>query len=88
MPSNSTSFTINTSSASASDILSGHAILTNISGNIWILSSTTSSTTGSTQVNMAGGSKTLSGVLDRLRITSTNGTDTFDLGSVNIMYEG
>jgi hypothetical protein len=86
--SNSTSFTINTSSASASDILSGHAILTNISGNIWILSSTTSSTTASTQVNMAGGSKTLSGVLDRLRITSSNGTDTFDAGSVNILYEG
>ena len=27
------------------------------------------------------------GVLDRLRITILNGTDTFDAGSVNIMYE-
>jgi hypothetical protein len=26
--------------------------------------------------------------LDRLRITTGNGTDTFDAGSVNIMYEG
>jgi hypothetical protein len=30
---------------------------------------------------------TLSGTLDRVRITTTNGTDTFDAGSINIMYE-
>ncbi|CAB4152164.1 hypothetical protein UFOVP588_55 [uncultured Caudovirales phage] len=35
-----------------------------------------------------GGSITLSGTLDRVRITTVNGTDTFDAGSVNIMYEG
>jgi hypothetical protein len=29
----------------------------------------------------------LSGVLDRVRITTSNGTDTFDAGSINIMYE-
>lgn len=34
------------------------------------------------------GSKTLAGVLDRVRITTVNGTDTFDAGSINIMYEG
>jgi hypothetical protein len=34
-----------------------------------------------------GGNVTLSGVLDRLRITTVNGTDTFDAGSINIMYE-
>jgi uridine phosphorylase len=33
------------------------------------------------------GSKTLSGTLDRVRITTVNGTDTFDLGSINILYE-
>jgi hypothetical protein len=33
------------------------------------------------------GSKTLSGTLDRIRITTVNGTDTFDAGSINIMYE-
>ena len=37
---------------------------------------------------VGGGSKTLSGTLDRLRLTTVNGTDTFDAGSVNIMYEG
>ena len=34
------------------------------------------------------GTKTLSATLDRLRITTVNGTDTFDSGSVNILIEG
>jgi hypothetical protein len=33
------------------------------------------------------GSKTLSGTLDRVRITTVNGTDTFDAGTINILYE-
>jgi hypothetical protein len=33
------------------------------------------------------GSKTLSGTLDRVRITTAGGTDTFDAGSINILYE-
>jgi len=37
---------------------------------------------------MIGGSVTLSGTLDRVRITTVNGTDTFDAGSINILYEG
>ena len=36
---------------------------------------------------VGGGSKTLSGTLDRIRITTTNGTDAFDAGSINILYE-
>lgn len=36
----------------------------------------------------AGGSKALSGTLDRVRITTVNGTDAFDAGQINIMYEG
>jgi hypothetical protein len=36
---------------------------------------------------MLGGSVPLSGVLDRIRITTVNGTDTFDAGSINIMWE-
>jgi hypothetical protein len=33
------------------------------------------------------GNLSLSGALDRVRITSFNGTDTFDAGSINILYE-
>jgi hypothetical protein len=39
-------------------------------------------------VTMATGSVALGGALDRVRITTVNGTDTFDAGEVNIMYEG
>jgi len=33
------------------------------------------------------GSKSLSATLDRVRITTVNGTDTFDAGSINIIYD-
>lgn len=35
----------------------------------------------------AAGSVALGGTLDRVRITTVNGTDTFDAGSINILYE-
>lgn len=35
-----------------------------------------------------GSIKTLSATLDRVRLTTVNGTDTFDAGLVNIIYEG
>jgi len=38
--------------------------------------------------NFLAGSVTISGTLDRIRITTVNGTDTFDAGSINILYEG
>jgi hypothetical protein len=34
-----------------------------------------------------GGSITLSGALDRVSMTTVNGTDAFDAGSINILYE-
>lgn len=37
--------------------------------------------------SLVAGSKALSGTLDRVRFTTTNGTDTFDAGLVNILYE-
>ena len=40
------------------------------------------------QTCIASGSKSLSNTLDRIRITTVNGTDTFDAGTINIMYEG
>jgi hypothetical protein len=45
---------------------------------------------GDSQANfmcISAGSKTLSGTLDRVRVTTTNGTDAFDAGSINILYE-
>ena len=34
-----------------------------------------------------GGALALGGAIDRVRLTTVNGTDTFDAGSINILYE-
>ena len=60
-----------------------------IGSNVWVGSGTIgdSVTVGAT-TSCAGNSPTLSGTLDRVRITTVNGTDTFDAGEINISYEG
>jgi hypothetical protein len=50
----------------------------------------TGMTTNSGSANesaVVSGSIALSGTLDRVRITTVNGTDTFDAGTINILYE-
>jgi len=70
------------------DTLSGTAILSLAGSNIWTLTGNTFRSSGTTPaINFFSGTKTTSGALDRLRITTTNGTDTFDAGSINILYE-
>lgn len=56
-----------------------------VGSNAWVSSGTIC--TSSTYNYFSGGAKTLSGTLDRLRIITVNGTDTFDAGSINILYE-
>ena len=72
-------------SSSAANTVSGHMVLTNVSGNIWISSFT--GKTSTSFVCIGGGDKTLSDTLTQVRITTVNGTDTFDAGSINILYE-
>ena len=55
--------------------------------NTWVLSGTLTQVSFN-QVSFSSGRIALGGTLDRLRITTVNGTDTLDAGSVNIMYEG
>jgi hypothetical protein len=74
------------SGGSATDARCGHCILTNISGNTWINSSVCGSS-ASTTFNWFGGRIALASALTQVRITTVNGTDTFDNGSVNVMYE-
>jgi len=78
-----TGFPLGVGSAAA-DVVYGTIVLVNISGNIWIASGNTGP---SYSASLSGG-VTLSGTLDRVRITTVNGTDTFDAGSINIIYEG
>jgi hypothetical protein len=60
--------------------------ITLLGSNIWISSHTLKNLTTTTCVG--GGDVTLSGTLDRVRITTVNGTDTFDAGTVNLLLEG
>ena len=73
----------------ASSIRFGAYTLYNISGNTWVATYTfgTSDAVSLAGSSQGGGNKTLSGTLDRVRLTTTGGTDTFDAGLVNIMYE-
>ena len=66
-------------------IPSGLYILCLVGSNIWAGSYT--STLSTSYACYGAGAVTLAGVLDRLRFTTVNGTDTFDAGSVNILYE-
>jgi hypothetical protein len=72
--------------ASAASSLDGHMIITNISGNNWVSSHTAKYST--TTVCAGSCDVSLGAVLTAVRITTSTGTDTFDAGSVNIMYEG
>jgi hypothetical protein len=76
-------------SGSSTSTRSGHIILTTLGSNIWIASGVIASPLiGWPDVSMVGGNKTVSSTLDRIRLTTVNGTDTFDAGSVNILIEG
>jgi hypothetical protein len=63
----------------------GAVVISNFSANTWVAFGNTIPSTG--QVGYMGGSVTLSGTLDRVRITTVNGTDTFDAGSINLLWE-
>jgi len=73
--------------------VSGAVVLVGInpSTNTWVSSgniSNTASPPTNGASHLSGGNRALSGALDRIRITTVNGSDTFDAGSINIMYEG
>lgn len=70
----------------AANTLSGAIVLYNVTGDQWVASGTWNYDNGTTVTGSTGGSKSLSATLDRVRFTVT-GTDTFDAGTVNILYE-
>jgi hypothetical protein len=81
----STGFTIDGTTAAA-DVRSGAVIFTSFGNNTWSGIGNFGSTA---RFGSFGGTKVLTtGVLDRVSLTTQNGTDSFDAGSVNIMYEG
>ena len=66
--------------------ITGLSVITLITTNTYVNAITAKGNT--TEAQFGAGDVTLSGTLDRVRITTTNGTDTFDAGIINILYEG
>jgi hypothetical protein len=82
-----TGFAVNVGSSAATTFY-GSMTLCLQTGTTWVASHTFGITQGAAYFSVhGGGNKSLSDVLDRVRITTVNGTDTFDAGSINILYE-
>ncbi len=73
---------------SSSFTFSGILTLLNLSSYVYCLNGNLACPISYAYNHLSAGTKTLSGPLDRIRITTINGTDIFNAGQINIMYEG
>jgi hypothetical protein len=76
--------------SAASTNINGSMVITclNPSTNTWVSNGSVGAPPASfTGGFFFGGAKSLSATLDRVRITTANGTDTFNAGTINILYE-
>jgi hypothetical protein len=80
---------LTTLDGSGASAFGGNIVLCLISGTTWVSSGIFiyNVSSPSNFVGLSSGTKTLSATLDRVRITTVNGTDTFDAGTINILYE-
>lgn len=72
--------------ATGTDPIFGNSVITLIENNTWVYSSTNARFANNFTFSGAG-AISLSGALDRIRMTTTGGTATFNAGSINILYE-
>jgi hypothetical protein len=81
------SFGVNPSTVAAT-VLHGQVILTLMDAAtfLWAYSFTGGASNGAATYT-AGGTKALAAELDRVRVTTAGGADTFDAGKINIAYE-
>ena len=74
--------------AASATVRYGSLILSSFGSNTWASQGMIYPSVAATLViSDTGVSPALGGALDRVRLTTLNGTDTFDAGSVNILYE-
>ena len=86
---NSTGFLL-TGITTAATVFYGSQVISimDATNNIWSMTGTLGQVgAANISVSASGGIKALSGALNMIRITTVNGTDTFDAGSINILYE-
>lgn len=81
----SSGFPVNVGNASSS--LRGTFVLNRVDGNTWNCVGSLASTAGTVCTLLTVGSITLGGALDGVRLTTLNGTDAFDAGTVNVSWE-
>ena len=79
-----TSFPIQQSGSTTITVY-GNVTLIRQTGNTWVASGSLAESDGT--MIFAAGNKTLTGVLDRVRLTTALGTATFDAGQMNVLYE-
>lgn len=82
----SVGFDVTPGTQTAASVHTGAVTLSLMGSNIWLMSSAIGRE-DSNALATGGGRVLGSGTLDRIRLTTTNGTDTFDAGSVNILWE-
>ena len=81
-----TGFGTNVGGSTNTNVFHGAYTFSYIGSNIWVCSALLGLSNSAITVNSSGGI-TLGGTLDRVRITTVNGTDTFTAGTINILYE-
>jgi hypothetical protein len=84
----STSFNIDGGIGDATCVRGGLYSLNLIGSNAWTFGGSQAGIGAANNMCFTNGTKTTSATLDRIRITTVNGTDTFDAGTINILYEG
>jgi len=72
---------------SSASVWAGSIILTLLTGTTWVSNGNLDDSSAGAQLMSSAGSKSLSDTLTTVRITTVNGTDTFDAGTINILYE-
>jgi hypothetical protein len=82
-----TTYMAATVSSVAAMTMTGTVILNLVGSNVWVSSGIVAFSATDRSAHVSGFTKTLSTSLDRVRITTGGGTDTFDAGSINILYE-
>lgn len=78
-------FTLDRNNMAASTVRHGVGTLLRVSGNTWVMSYN-NALSNTAQVGISSGSKTLSGALGIIRLTSS-APDAFDAGTFNITWE-
>ena len=81
-----TGFGVGSGNQAAATVMHGQIVITNVTGNNWVGTGMFGMSNTIT-MHFTAASISLAAALTAVRTTTVNGTDTFDAGSINILYE-